>query len=81
MLTLNALVELLSEKGVLTQAEVLERVKKLRSKTKVSARRENRFGPEHICGERPWQGRPVFVCCGRGELALAEATRGTPLRA
>ena len=37
MLTLNALVELLSEKGVLTQAEILERIKKLRSETKVSA--------------------------------------------
>ena len=33
--TLNALVELLSEKGVLTKAEILERVKKLQSETKV----------------------------------------------
>jgi len=37
MLTLNALVELLTEKGVLTQAEVLERIKKLQSETNVSA--------------------------------------------
>lgn len=37
MLTLNALVELLTEKGVLTQADILERVKRLQSETKVSA--------------------------------------------
>jgi len=37
MLTLNALVELLTEKGVLTQAEILERIKKLQGKTKVNA--------------------------------------------
>ena len=37
MLTLNALVELLTEKGVLSKAEILERVKKLQSETKVSA--------------------------------------------
>lgn len=37
MLTLNALVELLSEKGLLTQAEILERIKKLQSETKVTA--------------------------------------------
>lgn len=37
MLTLNALVELLTEKGVLTQAEILERIKKLQSETKVTA--------------------------------------------
>lgn len=34
---LNALVELLTENGVLTRPEVLERVKKLQSETKVSA--------------------------------------------
>ncbi len=33
-LTLTALVELLEEKGVLTQAEVLERVRKIRDKTR-----------------------------------------------
>jgi hypothetical protein len=37
MLTLNALVELLSEKGVLTKPEILQRVKKLQSETKVRA--------------------------------------------
>ena len=37
MLTLNALVELLTEKGVITKPEVLERVKKLQSETKVGA--------------------------------------------
>jgi len=37
MLTLNALVELLTEKGVLTQAEILERIKKLQGETKVNA--------------------------------------------
>jgi len=31
MLTLNALVELLTEKGVITKPEILERVKKLQS--------------------------------------------------
>jgi hypothetical protein len=36
MLTLNALVELLTEKGVLSKPEILERVKKLQSETKVS---------------------------------------------
>ena len=36
MLTLNALVELLAEKGVLSKPEILERVKKLQSETKVS---------------------------------------------
>jgi len=35
--TLNALVELLTEKGVLSKPEILERVKKLQSETKVSA--------------------------------------------
>jgi hypothetical protein len=35
-LTLNALVELLTEKGVLSKPEILERVKKLQSETKVS---------------------------------------------
>jgi hypothetical protein len=37
MLTLNALVELLTEKGVLTKPEILERIKKLQRETKVSA--------------------------------------------
>jgi hypothetical protein len=37
MLTLNALVELLTEEGVLTQAEILGRIKKLQSETKVTA--------------------------------------------
>ena len=36
MITLNALVELLTEKGLLTQAEILERTRKLQSQTKVS---------------------------------------------
>jgi len=36
MLTLNALMELLTEKGVLTRPEILERAKKLQSETKVS---------------------------------------------
>jgi len=35
MLTLNALVELLSEKGLLTKQEILERVKQLQSQTQV----------------------------------------------
>ncbi len=35
-LTLTALVELLKEKGVLTQAEVLERIQKIRDKTRHS---------------------------------------------
>ena len=35
-LTLNALVDLLTEKGVLSKPEILERVKKLQSETKVS---------------------------------------------
>ena len=33
MLMLNALVELLSEKGVVAKAEVLDRIKKLQGKT------------------------------------------------
>lgn len=37
MLKLNALVELLTEKGVLTKPEILERIKKLQGETKVSA--------------------------------------------
>ena len=37
MLTLNALVELLTEKGVLSKPEILDRVRKLQSETKVSA--------------------------------------------
>jgi hypothetical protein len=36
MLKLNALVELLTEKGVLTKPEILERIKKLQGETKVS---------------------------------------------
>jgi len=36
MLTLNALVELLTEKGVLSKPEILERVKKLQSETKAN---------------------------------------------
>jgi hypothetical protein len=36
MNTLNALVEPLTEKGVLTQAEMLERIRKLHNQTKVS---------------------------------------------
>ena len=35
-LTLNALVELLTEKSALSKPEILERVKKLQSETKVS---------------------------------------------
>jgi len=35
MLTLNALVELLAEKGVLSKREVLEKVKQLQSQTQV----------------------------------------------
>jgi len=37
MLTLNALIELLTEKGVLNKPEILERVKKLQSETRTSA--------------------------------------------
>jgi hypothetical protein len=36
MLTLNALVELLAEKGVLTKQEVLDRVKRLQAETRVT---------------------------------------------
>ena len=36
MLPLNALVELPTEKGALTKPEILERIKKLQSETKVS---------------------------------------------
>jgi hypothetical protein len=35
MLTLNALVELLAEKGVVSKQEVLERVKQLQAQTQV----------------------------------------------
>jgi len=35
MLTLNALVELLTEKGVLSKPEILERIEKLQGETKV----------------------------------------------
>lgn len=37
MLTLTALVELLTEKGVLTKPAIVERIKKLQGETKVSA--------------------------------------------
>ena len=37
MLTLNALVELLTEKGVLTKPEIMERIKKLQGETKVGS--------------------------------------------
>jgi hypothetical protein len=37
MLTLNAPVELLTEKGVLTKPEILERIKTLQRETKVNA--------------------------------------------
>ena len=37
MLTLNALVELLTEKGVLTRPEIIERIKKLQGETKVGS--------------------------------------------
>jgi hypothetical protein len=33
MLTINALIELLTEKGVLSQQEILDRIKTLRSQT------------------------------------------------
>jgi len=35
--TLNALAQLLSENGVLTPAEILERIKKLQNETKATA--------------------------------------------
>ena len=35
MLTLNALVELLTEKGILTRQEIIDRVKKLQGEVKV----------------------------------------------
>ena len=38
MLTLNALVELLTEKGLLSKQEVLERVKQLQAQTQVRKR-------------------------------------------
>jgi hypothetical protein len=38
MLTLNALVELLTEKGLLSKEEVLERVKQLQAQTQVRKR-------------------------------------------
>jgi hypothetical protein len=41
MLTLNALVELLTEKGLLSKQEVLERVKQLRRKTRSFRHRPN----------------------------------------
>ncbi len=37
MLTVNALVELLTEKGVLTKPEIIERIKKLQGETKVGS--------------------------------------------
>lgn len=36
LLTLNALVEVLTEKGLLTKPEILERIKKLQTETRVS---------------------------------------------
>jgi hypothetical protein len=39
MLTLNALVELLAEKGVLTQEEILDRMRKLQ--TEITARKKD----------------------------------------
>jgi len=37
MLTLSALVELLTDKGMLSKPDILERIKKLQSETKVIA--------------------------------------------
>ena len=41
VLLTEAIFELLTEKGVLTGAEVLDRVKKLRAETKINFRRPN----------------------------------------
>jgi hypothetical protein len=41
MLLSEAIYELLSDKSILTRAEVTERIKKLRSETKVNLRRPN----------------------------------------
>jgi len=41
MLLSEALYELLADKGVVTRAEVTDRIKKLRSETKVNVRRPN----------------------------------------
>lgn len=38
MLTLNALVDLLAEKGLLTKQEILDRVKKLKAETTAKRR-------------------------------------------
>ena len=38
MLTLNALIELLDEKGLIGKKEILERVKKLQAQTKLTKR-------------------------------------------
>jgi hypothetical protein len=40
MLTLNALVELLAEKGVVSKEEVLERVKQLQAQTQTQTRKK-----------------------------------------
>jgi hypothetical protein len=41
MLLSEAVYELLAEKGILTKAEVVERIKKLKTETKVNLRRPN----------------------------------------
>jgi hypothetical protein len=41
MLLTEAIYELLADKGIVTRAEVTERIKKLRSETKVNLRRAN----------------------------------------
>jgi hypothetical protein len=41
MLLSEALFEILADKGLVTRAEVTERIKKLRSETKVNLRRPN----------------------------------------
>ncbi len=41
MLLSEAIYELLADKGIVTRAEVTERIKKLRSETKVNLRRPN----------------------------------------
>ena len=41
MLLSEAIYELLADKGIITRAEVTERIKKLKSETKVNLRRPN----------------------------------------
>ena len=41
MLLTEAIYELLADKGIVTRAQVTERIKKLKSKTKVNLRRPN----------------------------------------